>query len=56
MKVGRVFFFLKKKEAKKTSSIGCVATPVPQGAKRSKSFFASFFSKKEDSSLVLFHE
>jgi hypothetical protein len=42
--VSKVFFFVNKKEAKKTL-IFCCATD--RATMRSKSFFASFFSKKE---------
>ncbi len=38
---------MNKKEAKKTLLIGCVATPVPHGAKRSKVFLLLFFQKKK---------
>jgi hypothetical protein len=42
--------FFEKKEAKKLYRFG--AGPINHRVSREKSFFASFFSKKEDSSLL----
>jgi hypothetical protein len=45
---GRIFFFEKKKQ----KTFGTWAEPVHEAAFIDKSFFASFFSKKEASSFL----
>jgi hypothetical protein len=42
---GRVFFFVNKKEAKKTLILGACASATP-AAQRNQKFFASFFQKR----------
>jgi hypothetical protein len=42
---GRIFFFLKKKEAKKTS-FACARAGMSNGRKRYKSFLVLFFKKE----------